>query len=783
MKASRMRIVLTLTLVAGAVGACKRDDFSINLRPCNAQGRCATPYQCRSPDNVCVRVLTPNCAGGGLCPSSVKAGESCASVEKGALLPCRDDAEDCRYGCRACIEGTWSDCSYCALGSDYTCSSCSDDCTAYQQGAYVYCDTKASPQCNYSECKENWYDADGDRTNGCECTPTGETCNGKDDDCNGIIDDENTPGCTTHYLDADGDGHGTNASTKCLCGPGGGYVAAADDCDDTVASCTTDCVSDVDGDGVIDCIDTCVDRDGDGYGDGRQGNAGCAHSETDCDDGAAACTDNCGPDLDLDGVNDCKDPCVDKDGDGVGAGPLGNTGCPHPDVDDDDDHVCADTDGDTCDDCSSGTYDPSNDGVDQDGDGSCDAGDCMPTLAACDVATCQVNSNTAAEQGLSLPAGVVVSAPDCLETYCGTDPAQASVGAEKTVCYQASSQAELNAALGFLTSDGTGRGGRDHILIKRSFTATSGFTAIPSTKGNIKILAAPGAEITVNASSPITRLFYVQGRENVLEGLRIKKQSGVVNTVVSIANSDNVVRNCTIDGFDQVGIRVTGSNHWVIGNTVRGGTDTDAAGKAAIFLPFAQNTRVVGNVLTSNNVDGIELSGATGTFLDHNTIAGNANDGIEFTSFDSTDTCLRNNIIANNSGAAVSFSAESTWNTSSSCKDGSLLDRAYKNAHFGNRYVCSRTTTNDCCSSGATCYYGDNAWGFTSDPRFVSIDPASTQYYCLRVSSPTSPLLNQGSDLGYDRLTNATTTSPGAYNGSAPEVGARETGVGGCPAP
>ncbi len=37
--------------------------------------------------------------------------------------------------------------------------------------------------------------------------------------------------------------------------------------------------------------------------------------------------------------------------------------------------VCSDNDGDTCDDCSSGTYDPANDGWDYDGDGICDDGD------------------------------------------------------------------------------------------------------------------------------------------------------------------------------------------------------------------------------------------------------------------------------------------------------------------------------------------------------------------------------------------------------------------------
>jgi hypothetical protein len=57
---------------------------------------------------------------------------------------------------------------------------------------------------------------------------------------------------------------------------------------------------------------------------------------------------------------------LDSDGDGV------------PDEDDsdpDDPNKCGDDDGDTCDDCAKGSYDPSNDGPDDDGDGICNAGD------------------------------------------------------------------------------------------------------------------------------------------------------------------------------------------------------------------------------------------------------------------------------------------------------------------------------------------------------------------------------------------------------------------------
>ena len=93
------------------------------------------------------------------------------------------------------------------------------------------------------------------------------------------------------------------------------------------------------------------------------------------------CSDNDG-----DTCDDCSsgsyDPANDGwdyDGDGI---------CDDGDMDSDNDgtidsedsqpnneYECSDTDGDGCDDCSSGTYDPLNDGTDSDGDGICDLGD------------------------------------------------------------------------------------------------------------------------------------------------------------------------------------------------------------------------------------------------------------------------------------------------------------------------------------------------------------------------------------------------------------------------
>jgi PKD repeat protein len=90
-------------------------------------------------------------------------------------------------------------------------------------------------------------------------------------------------------------------------------------------------------------------------------------------------------DYDMDSIADDVDSCVDVDGDGLGRGDYDTSGCEHIDADSDDADptVCADTDQDECDDCSSGTYDIANDGTDEDGDGFCIAVDCHDSPAEC----------------------------------------------------------------------------------------------------------------------------------------------------------------------------------------------------------------------------------------------------------------------------------------------------------------------------------------------------------------------------------------------------------------
>ncbi len=117
-------------------------------------------------------------------------------------------------------------------------------------------------------------------------------CDIDDDDNDGIPNNVDT------CLDRDGDGYGE--------GPG----CLGPDCNDLVATCTTDCETDLsggDGNGIPDCEEVCEDNDNDGYG------AGPACLAPDCNDSEPTCNFDCS-DFDGDGIPNCVDPDDDNDG-------------------------------------------------------------------------------------------------------------------------------------------------------------------------------------------------------------------------------------------------------------------------------------------------------------------------------------------------------------------------------------------------------------------------------------------------------------------------------------
>ena len=131
-------------------------------------------------------------------------------------------------------------------------------------------------------------------------TPVAETCNLIDDDCDGSVDNEATD-APVWYRDTDGDQYGLNSDNVTQCTQPARYVAAGNDCDDTLSTISPTAAEICDGvdnncDGNTDEGDAIgartwyADTDEDGFGDPDVTTRACDQPEgyvadtTDCDD-------------------------------------------------------------------------------------------------------------------------------------------------------------------------------------------------------------------------------------------------------------------------------------------------------------------------------------------------------------------------------------------------------------------------------------------------------------------------------------------------------------------
>ena len=318
------------------------------------------------------------CSGDGVCGEEydLETPNSCPSEWCSDGNECTEDVcflVDTEGGFRCENEGSADACGETCLG-DGVCDSLGT-CQWGVSAAVIDCEDDGGD----GECA-----ADLDEDGVCDDVDTDDDGDGVEDDVDSDdrdpfrcvdTDEDGCDDCVSGTFDPSADGVDSDGDGSC----DGGDVCVGDDSSgdlDEDGVCD-DVDTDDDGDGVEDDVDSddrdrfrCVDTDEDGCDDCVSGtfdpSADGVDSDGDgsCDSGDVCVGDDSSGDLDEDGV--CDDVDTDDDGDGV-----------EDDVDSDDrDRFrCVDTDEDGCDDCVSGTFDPSADGVDSDGDGSCDSGD------------------------------------------------------------------------------------------------------------------------------------------------------------------------------------------------------------------------------------------------------------------------------------------------------------------------------------------------------------------------------------------------------------------------
>jgi PKD repeat protein len=192
---------------------------------------------------------------------------------------------------------------------------------------------------------------------------------------------------------------------------------------------------------------------------------------------AAECIVNVCSDVNGNFICDADDP--DDDGDGVGDAGDTHTA---------DHRLCGDTDHDLCDDCHSGSYDPTNDGPDRDSDGLCDTGDPDPVIHA-------VNQEGTAEEG-----GAAMVAVDAAPPRTAMIPLSYAFDCDYDGIYEVGPQGAASGQC-VLPDEGTYTVGVQVSATDVGGTATAS-TAL--TVANVAPLVDAGADGTVVEGTPFS---------------------------------------------------------------------------------------------------------------------------------------------------------------------------------------------------------------------------------------------------------------------------------------
>jgi len=331
-----------------ALGTCKPGYTDCNKDPNDG---CETftngnVTSCGKCGNVCPTVAgkTPKCTAGVCGQSDCQAplADCDGNVANGCETNTTNDVAHCSACNQACsFANAAASCanSACVLGAcNAGFGNCDDNpangCETNTRIAVAHCGgcnqpcvvpnavaTCVNGVCGMGACAAGFADLDG--ALGCEykCPvfpKQPETCNGKDDDCDGVIDEGVK---LTFYRDADGDGFGDPASTTQACAAPPGYVANNTDCNDAnvaVHPGAPEMCNQIDDDcngttdvGAVNATTFFRDADNDGYGTAALTTKACVQPAGyvavagDCDDNAPL-TNPGGIDDTVDGIDqDC----------------------------------------------------------------------------------------------------------------------------------------------------------------------------------------------------------------------------------------------------------------------------------------------------------------------------------------------------------------------------------------------------------------------------------------------------------------------------------------------
>jgi len=386
---------------------------------------------------------------------------------------------------------------------------------------------------------------------------------------------------------------------------------------------------DADGDGIPNTSDRCfgvpdptqADTDGDGIGDA-------------CD----LCVEIPDPlqiDLDGDGVGDLCEFDADDDGfeDTLDRAPR------NPEL-------CADTDDDRCDDCSSGVFDPSNDGPDADGDGICDGGELV---------TLSVNALDDSDDGVCDAHCSLREAVRAANEAPGRGVIEVPAGVFTLLLHGVDEDAALRGDLdlaGELTLRGAGAGltiidggGLDRVIdvlpgarVEISGVTIRGGQGQGSEPGGLKVsgrLRLEDSEVRDNSGEHLGSARYggIQnvGELHVLRSAIVNNHGlGIVSTgAPPLAGMLSVYESQVDDNDGSVAGGIVSMGVAAIERTsVRGNTARQGSGIQNYGLMRLKGTSVVGNdslgpPLTGNNIAGAGIENYGTVSLEDSTVSSN----------------------------------------------------------------------------------------------------------------------------------------------------------------